>query len=97
MVLWYLVLTITIFHSLLLCAAAGCDLPRDRKQVQNLKYSESHSDLLCKPSTDILAHVMQICKDSAESDSVACAVHFRISSFLISSFPFLISPFLLLV
>ena len=51
-------------------AAAGCDLPRDRKQVQNLKYSESHSDLLCKPSTDILAHVMQICKDSAESDSV---------------------------
>ena len=51
-------------------AAAGCDLPRDRKQAQNLKYSESHSDLLSKPSADILAHVMQTCKDSSESDSV---------------------------
>ena len=48
-------------------ANSACDLPRNRKQVKNLKYSaKSHS----QGSADVLAHVMQMCKDSSDSDTV---------------------------
>ena len=63
-------------------AKSACDLPRNRQQVKNLKYSsknlvqsssnENHS------LTDVLAHVMQMCKELSECErafvcSVECA------------------------
>lgn len=55
-------------------ASSACDLPRNRQQIHNLKYSaKNHSDLQTSSGsqwTDVLAHVMQMCKDSANSDSV---------------------------
>lgn len=46
-------------------AKLACDLPRDRKQVKNLKYNSDGP-----ASTDVLAHVMQMCKDSYDSEDV---------------------------
>ena len=53
-------------------AQSGCDLPRNRKQVYNLKYAKKTSSCASSPCanvqlTDILAQVMQMCKDSANS------------------------------
>ena len=55
-------------------AQSGCDLPRNRKQVYNLNYagksrqtpsgSSSSSNI---PHTDVLAQVMQMCKESSDS------------------------------
>ncbi len=54
-------------------ANSACDLPRNRKQVHNLKYSaKSHSKLPSTssfPRADILAHVMQMCKESSSSNT----------------------------
>ena len=49
-------------------AKLSCDLPRDRKQVKNMKYCSStgHSSM----QADVLAHVMQMCKDSFGSEDV---------------------------
>ena len=47
-------------------AKSGCDLPRDHKQVHNLKYASKSppcSSASVSP-TDVLAQVMQMCKDS---------------------------------
>ena len=53
---------------------SGCDLPRNRKQVYNLNYVKKNSHLgSCSSScgniqrTDILAQVMQMCKESTDS------------------------------
>lgn len=57
-------------------ANSACDLPRNRKQVHNLKYTYSgknHPNLPSTsslPRTDVLAHVMQICKESSNSGAV---------------------------
>ena len=55
-------------------AQSGCDLPRNRKQVYNLNYAKksSHSgssSSLCGnvQRTDVLAQVMQMCKESTGS------------------------------
>ena len=66
-------------------AKSACDLPRNRQQVKYLKYSSktviqpsSHESHLHTYSTDTLAHVMQMCKNSSECEtafvrSVECA------------------------
>ena len=55
-------------------ASSAYDLPRNRQQIHNLKYSaKNHSNLQTSSGsqrTDVLAHVMQMCKDSGNSDSV---------------------------
>jgi len=55
-------------------AKSGCDLPRNYKQVINLKYSarkhSKGSSTASLPHVDVLAHVMQMCKDSLGSDEV---------------------------
>ena len=43
-------------------AKAACDLPRNRKQVKNLKHSSMPS--AGNLSNDVLAHVMEACKSS---------------------------------
>ena len=48
-------------------AKLACDLPRDWKQVKNLKYNSSGPS---STQTDVLAHVMQLCKDSYGSKDV---------------------------
>ena len=57
-------------------AKSGCDLPRDRKQVHNLKYASKTRPCTSTniPSTDVLAHVMQICKESSGSDAYVRSV-----------------------
>ena len=52
-------------------AKSGCDLPRDRKQVHNLKYASKTSPCISTniPPTDVLAQVMQMCKESSGSDA----------------------------
>ena len=52
-------------------ASSLCDLPRDRQQIHNLQYSRkcsSGSRSLSSVSNDVLAEVMQICKDN-EADN----------------------------
>ena len=52
-------------------AKSGCDLPRNYKQVKNLKYStKKPSKLTSLPYVDFLAHVMPMCKDSLGSGEV---------------------------
>ncbi len=55
-------------------ATSACDLPRNRKQVYNLKYSAKNQSKLPSTSTfprvDVLAHVMQMCKESSSSETV---------------------------
>ena len=55
-------------------AQSGCDLQRNRKQVYNLNYAKKNSHSSCCSSpcgnlqrTDVLAQVMQMCTDSANS------------------------------
>lgn len=52
-------------------ASSLCDLPRDRQQIHNLQYSRkcsSGSGSVSSVSNDVLAEVMQICKDN-EADN----------------------------
>jgi len=52
-------------------AKSACDLPRNYKQVKNLKYSaKKPSKLTSLPRVDVLAQVMQMCKDSLGSGEV---------------------------
>lgn len=48
-------------------ADSACDLPRNRKQVKNLKYNLKHDSSTCK---DVLARIMHECKESSQSDNV---------------------------
>lgn len=54
-------------------ANSACDLPRNRKQVKNLKSNQSASGNAVPKSnlskSDVLAHIMQICKDTCGTDS----------------------------
>ena len=52
-------------------AKSSCDLLRDRKQADNLKYAAKHKLVTISTSYqhDILAHVMQMCKSSSDSDT----------------------------
>ena len=53
-------------------ANSACDLPRNRKQVKNLKYTLANhlaSPNSSLPKSDVLAHVMQLCKDTCGTDS----------------------------
>ena len=51
-------------------AHSAGDLPRNRKQVDNLKYSTKSQCSAKDPScqNDVLAHVMQMCKDSCGTE-----------------------------
>jgi len=52
-------------------AKSACDLPRDRRQVKNLKYhSGNEPQCPLTGNADVLAHVMQMCKDTFGSDTV---------------------------
>ena len=55
-------------------AQSGCDLPQNRKQVYNLNYAKKNPHLGSGSSlggniqrTDVLAQVMQMCKESTDS------------------------------
>ena len=50
-------------------ANSTCDLPRNRKQMKNLKRSQQSSSTN-NGHSDVLAHVMQMCKESCGTDSV---------------------------
>ena len=52
-------------------AKSGCDLPRDRKQVHNLKYASKTSPCISTNilPTDVPAQVMQMCKELSSSDA----------------------------
>ena len=54
-------------------AHSASDLPRDRKQVDNLKYSTQQSTTSTSSNwsskNDVLAHVMQMCKDTFGADA----------------------------
>ena len=50
-----------------MCAKLGCDLPCNQKQVKNLKYNSSGPR---STQTDVLTHVMQMCKESYRSEDV---------------------------
>ena len=57
-------------------AKSGCDLPWDRKQVHNLKYGSKSppcSSTSISP-TDMLAQVMQMCKDSSGCEAYVRSV-----------------------
>lgn len=57
-------------------AKSGCDLPRNRKQVHNLKYASKSppcSSASISP-TDVLAQVMQMCKDSSGCEAYVRSV-----------------------
>lgn len=52
-------------------AKSACDLPQSRKQAENLKYSTKNPSPTSSIShADVLAHVMQLCKESTGSDAV---------------------------
>ena len=57
-------------------AKSGCDLPRDRKQVHNLKYASKNIPCTSAniPPADVLAQVMQMCKQSSGSDAYVRSV-----------------------
>ena len=57
-------------------AKSGCDLPRDRKQVHNLKYASKNIPCTSTniPPADVLAQVMQMCKQSSGSDAYVRSV-----------------------
>lgn len=57
-------------------AKSGCDLPRDRKQVHNLKYASKSPPCSSAsiPPTDVVAQVMQMCKDSSGCDAYVRSV-----------------------
>ena len=54
-------------------AHSASDLPRDRKQVDNLKYATQQSTTSTSSNwsskNDVLAHVMQMCKDTFGADA----------------------------
>ena len=54
-------------------ASSSCDLPRDRRQLYNLKHStklkeSKHNSGCSLPLKDVLAEVMQMCKDNEGSE-----------------------------
>ena len=52
-------------------AKSACDLPRDRRQAKNLKYRlRNESQCPLTGNADVLAHVMQMCKDTCGSDTM---------------------------
>lgn len=50
-------------------AMSGCDLPRNKKQIKNIKQASVRCKemSLSSASSDVLAHVMQMCKSSVGS------------------------------
>ena len=57
-------------------AKSGCDLPRDCKQVHNLKYASKTTPCtsINIPPTDVLVQVMQMCKESSGLDAYVRSV-----------------------
>ena len=57
-------------------AKSGCDLPQDRKKVHNLKYASKSPPCasVSIPPTDVLAQVMQMCKESSGCDAYVRSV-----------------------
>ena len=52
-------------------ARSSCDLPHDQRQVDNLKHAVTAKlETSSSYQHDILAHVMQMCKDSSNSDTI---------------------------
>ena len=75
-------------------AKSACDLPRNRQQVKNLKHSSKNlvqlSSNVSHSRTDVLAHVMQMCKESSGCEtafvrSVKCAPEPMCISLLLTS------------